>query len=117
VKFLFKTAIIVLLVVGIINGGWVLKGYLDLSSAAREGVMVAVANEESPAVISEIKDIVKEHAGDINLSDEDIEINYAPVIGGETNVSVSGDLDLLVSFPPLPESFRLSSKAAMRQEK
>ena len=61
--------------------------------------------------------MVKEHAEDIFLFDEDIEVIYAPIIGGQTMVTVEGDIKLPASFEPLPEHVRLNASAVMRQEK
>ena len=117
VKFIFRIIILALIVIALVNGGWILKSYLTLNNAARQGVQVAVVNEESLAAVSEVKSVVKEHAGDIFLFDDDIEVNYAPIIGGQTEVTVSGDIKLPASFHPLPEYIELSASAAMRQEK
>jgi len=116
-KIFFRIIILALLVIAIINGGWILERYLTLNSAAKEGVRVAVVNEESAASVKEVKTVVKQHAGDIFIFDNDIEVNYAPNIGGQTIVIVSGDIKLPVSFQPLPEYVRLTASSVMRQEK
>ena len=116
-KFIFRIIILAVIVIALVNGGWILKSYLTLNNAAREGVRVAVVNEESVAAVNEVKSVVKEHAGDIFLFDDDIEVNYAQIIGGQTEVTVSGDIKLPASFQPLPEYIELSASAAMRQEK
>ena len=103
------------LVLGIVNLGWIVNGYITINSAAREGARVAVVNEESPAVLTEIRETVKDNAGAVQVKDEDIEIKYAQEVGGQTEVTASGELDLLVSFSPLPKSVNLQGSTALRQ--
>ena len=116
-KIFFRILLIAVILIGIINGGWVLERYLTLNNAAREGARVAVVNEESPEAVREIKAVVKENAEGIIILDEDIEVDYAPVIGGQTTVTVSGYIMLPASMQPLPEYIRLRASAAMRQER
>ena len=116
-KIFFRILLVAVILIGIINGGWVLERYLTLNNAAREGARFAVANEESPESVREIKAVVKEHAEGIILIDDDIEIDYAPDIGGQTTVTASGFVMLPASMQPLPEHIRLRASAAMRQER
>jgi len=110
-------AVLVFFVIGIINLGWVLNGYLTLNNAARTGVTIAVKSRDKPAALDEIKEAVKDHAGNFTFADDAIEVNFADEIGGETEVTATGELDLPVSFSPLPESVTLQGSAAMPQEK
>ena len=116
-KFIFRIIILAIIVLALVNGGWILRSYLTLNNAAREGVQVAVVNEESAAAVNEVRNVVKEHAGEIFLFDDDIEVEYAPITGGQTTVTVEGDIKLPASFQPLPDNVRLTASAAMRQEK
>ena len=116
-NFVIRILILALIVILLVNGGWVLNSYLTLSSAAREGVRVAVVNEESVSTVDEVRKVVRNHAGDIFIFEDDIEVEFAPVVGGQTMVTVEGDIKLPASFPPLPEHVRLATSSAMRQEK
>ena len=116
-KFIFRIIILALIVVLLVNGGWVLNSYLTLSSAAREGVRVAVANEESALTVDEVRKVVRDNAGDIFIFEDDIVVEFAPVVGGQTTVTVEGDIKLPASTQPFPKHVRLRASAAMRQEK
>ena len=112
VEFAIVVPVLLLLIFGIMNFGWVFHGYITLTGAAREGARLAIVGED----MSIIEGAIESHArifGD-NLDIEDIDI--APEQRGETRVVVSGDLNLLVNFFPFPESIFLSATATMRQE-
>ncbi len=107
------------LIFGIIEFGWIFNGYVTLTSAAQEGARKAIVMNSGEADKAEIIKTVQNHAKIFKLSDvegEDISIHIAPEVGEETSVSVSGELDLLIAFPPLPQTITLSTTATMQQE-
>jgi len=115
VRVVLVIVVLAALILGIVNLAWIVNGYITINGAAREGARVAVVNNESPAVITEINETVKANAGAVQVRDEDIEINYAQEVGGQTEVTASGELDLLISFSPLPKSVSLQGSAVLRQ--
>lgn len=113
VEFAIILPILLLLLIGIIEFGWLLNGYITITGGAREGARLAVLGKND----SEIETAVKEHTVDLMLSG-DLRINTSRDIPGEeTVVTVSGDLPLLVGFFNfLGDPFTISADATMRQE-
>lgn len=110
VEFALVVPILLLLVLGMIEFGWLLTGWTVITGAAREGARAAVVWD-----IDEITDRVENHTD--MLPFQNIIIN--PVIGSpgeETSVEVTGNLPLLVGFFPIADPFPIGSRATMRQE-
>jgi len=117
IKTLIIIAVSLFCVWGLVNIGLILNGYLTLNVAAKEGARLAIVSDRSPASIEVVKEVVINYADDFKLEDDDIVINFAGEIGGQTQVTVTGDVDLLYSFPPFPESVSINGNAVMRQIK
>ena len=113
VEFALIAMLLFAVLFGIIEFGWIFNGYITLTSAAQEGVRQAVVMKDVDE--EEIRNIVRTHARIFSHDSLTININPA-TYGGETEVIVIGDLDLLIAFPPLPQSIILSTSATMRQE-
>ena len=113
VEFAVIAMLLFAVLFGIIEFGWIFNGYITLTSAAQEGVRQAVVMKDVDE--EEIRNIVRTHARIFSHDSLTIDINPA-TYGGETEVIVIGDLDLLIAFPPLPQSIRLTTNATMRQE-
>jgi len=119
VEFSIIAMLLFLLIFGLIEFGWIFNGYVTLTSAAQEGARMAIVMNKSDADKKAIINTVQSHAKIFNLShvlDDDISIHIAKDVGEETKVSIEGKLDLLIAFPPLPQSIALSTEATMRQE-
>ncbi len=115
VRLFLLVVIILALAFGIINGGWILNGYITLNGAVREGVQIAASSEESSEVAGEIRAVVRDHAAHFRIADEDIEVYFASDIGALNEVIATGELELLISFSPLPDSVTLTASSTMRQ--
>lgn len=118
VEFAIIAYLFFLLMFGIIEFGWILNGYVTLTSAAQEGARMAIVMNSNDVDEEAIINRVRSTARIFNLSpnkDEDIIITVRPV-GEETEVEINGELDLLIAFPPFPQSINLSTTATMRQE-
>jgi Flp pilus assembly pilin Flp len=119
--------ILLALVMGIIEFGWIFNGYIIINGAAREGARLAARGE----LESVIETRVKNHAEFILNADgtiDKIEIpadrdSIAP--GGEITVMLEGKIPLLlfgnqnfqlIRFPFLPDPYPLWAKAKMRKE-
>jgi Flp pilus assembly protein TadG len=113
VEFAIIAMLLFAVLFGIIEFGWIFNGYITLTSAAQEGVRQAVVMKDVDE--EEIRNIVRTHARIFSHDSLTININHA-TYGEETEVIVIGDLDLLIAFPPLPQSIRLTTNATMRQE-
>jgi len=113
VEFAVIAMLLFAVLFGIIEFGWIFNGYITLTSAAQEGVRQAVVMKDVDE--EEIRNIVRTHARIFSHDSLTIDINPA-TYGGETEVIVIGDLDLLIAFPPLPQSITLTTNATMRQE-
>lgn len=113
VEFAIIMPILLLLVIGIIEFGWLLNGYITLLGGAREGARQAVLGKND----LEIEAAVEDHTIDLVLSG-DLNVDTTRGIPGEeTIVIVSGDLPLLIGFFNfLDDPLNITVTATMRQE-
>ena len=119
IEFAIVAMLLFTLIFGIIEFGWILNGYVTLTSAAQEGARKAIVMNSEERNIGEIIGTVRTHARIFNLSDVegvDIHIHFADDVGEETIIVVNGDLDLLIGFPLSRQSIPLTANASMRQE-
>lgn len=116
VEFALVFPILMLLILGIIEFGWLFNGKLILTSAAREGArVVAVTKSEAKAdaAVRETSDLTR--SGLTNLH---VDISY--VIGGPNDVNrsrvlVTAEMDPLIGlFVSTPVNIK--AEAYMRQE-
>ena len=115
VEFAIVATLLFALIFGIIEFGWIFNGYITLTSAAQEGARLAIVMDDFDQAAVEQK--VKDHAKIFNEANLVITITpESPTYGEETEVQVKGDLNLLIGFPPLPNSISLSTSATMMQE-
>ncbi len=128
IEFALVLPFLLALVIGIVEFGWIFNGYINITGAAREGARLAARGEE----ISLINERIKAHASvfpEGSISDALIP-GYPDSIapGAEIEVTVSGDLPLLINFIggensiiPFPNigndgEITLSGEATMRRE-
>ena len=115
VEFAVIALLLFAVLFGIIEFGWIFNGYITLTSAAQEGARLAIVMNDFDQAAVEQK--VKDHAKIFKEENLVVTVNpKPPTYGGETEITVIGDLDLLIAFPPLPQKIRLSTSATMRQE-
>ena len=116
VEFAIIAMLFFALIFGIIEFGWIFNGYITLTSAAQEGARLAIVTKYDELDKEVIRDRVRDHAMIFKPGNLDIEVNLGENIGEEAEIIVNGKLDLLIAFPPLPQSINLSTTATMRQE-
>ena len=126
IEFALVAPLLLALVIGIIEFGWIFNGYITLTSAAREGARLAVVSEEDED--ANIRAAIISYTPLFNLNNSNINIDRADYRGEVTTVTVSGELDLITGFfggdntnsiirlPSLPGSFPLTAEVSMRQE-
>jgi len=115
VEFAIVAMLLFALIFGIIEFGWIFNGYITLTSAAQEGARLAIVMKDFDQAAVEQK--VKDHAKIFKEGNLQITVDPPlPTYGEETKVQVIGDLELLIGFPPLPNSISISTSATMRQE-
>ena len=120
VEFALVAPILFLLVLGIIEFGFLYSGYITLTGAAREGARIAVVGGDEDA----IRAAVVNHTVDLQLESGptvDADISNPGLEGGETIVTVSGELPLRTGFFPFisntgNNTFAITVDATMRQE-
>jgi Flp pilus assembly protein TadG len=108
-EFAIVIPFLLLLLMGIVEFGWIFNGYITLTGSAREGARLAVVGAEE----SEIREAVRNHATAFTLQDADIVINPGVYQGDEAKVTVTGEIDLLIGLIP---SMTLQAEATMRRE-
>ena len=116
VEFALIALLLLALIFGIIEFGWILNGYITLTFAVREGARLAVVSDVSDE--NEIKDLVVAYASTFDIERSDVSVSWASENVKDTTVSVvQGKLPLIVGFFPFIDNpFRLSAEASMRQE-
>ena len=110
IEFALVLPLLLLLVLGMIEFGWLITGWVVVTGAAREGARAAVVWD-----IDEIDDRVNHHTNLLPFQG----VNADPTIGDpgeETSVTVTGNLPLLVGFFPIENPFPIRAEATMRQE-
>ena len=90
VEFALVLPILILLVMGILEFGWLFNGWITLTGAAREGARVAAVESGDGPVV----DAVNAHATTFQAAPV-VAINRS---GGTVTVSVTGNLQPLVGF-------------------
>lgn len=127
IEFALVLPILLALLIGIVEFGWILNGHITVTGAAREGARVAVVGGTK----AQIDDAVENHIDPLNITglviDEEIgDYNSDILDETKTKVTVSGGLNSLTGFVggedsiiPLPRIYpvTISSTAIMRQEK
>lgn len=116
IEFAIVLPILVILLMGIIEFGWYLNGYITITGAAREGVRAAVLDEEYELAVDQ----------HVNHSISPVTVNSYSLnpenpnksnFGDEMTLSLTGDLSTLVSyFDWLSEdgNYSLAAEATMR---
>ena len=102
--------ILLVLLLGLIEFGWIYNGYITITGAAREGARVA-------AVGGNHSDAIDDHINWLSA----LQISTVSKTGGAAQgddivVKVNGNLTLIGAMPFLNETFPLSAEATMRRQ-
>lgn len=97
VEFALVLPLLLFLIMGIIQFGLVLSGYVTVSNAAREGARVGIIEKNDTSIIAKVTEAFDVSA---TLTNPSIEITF-PEGGGYTNgnplsVKVKGDVAIIV---------------------
>jgi len=117
VEFALVVPVLLALVLGIIEFGWLFNGWITITGSAREGARSAavvkdfVDENEEDGVPFYIRETVERHTS----SFESVNIEIIPA-SEEVTVVVRGDIQPLVGFFVSGELVALSAEATMRQE-
>jgi len=111
IEFALIIPILLILVMGTIEFGYIFNGYIILTGAAREGARVAVVGK-----VDEIDDKVKSHMEGSYVTGVSTGYELGDK-GEETVVTVTGNISNLTGFFNfLGSPFTLSAEATMRQQ-
>ena len=110
VEFAIVVIPLLLLVLGIVEFGWLFNGQIVLTSSAREGARVAAVGGTE----TEIKLAVTEHVSGSAVSVADGSVNISKV-GEKVTVTVGGQIEPLVGFF-VHNAVNLTAEAVMRNE-
>jgi len=120
IEFALVTPVLILLVLGIIEFGWLFNGWVTITSAAREGARIATVKDGDPELETFVVNAVKNHAYP-TFSKEKVNASY--IIGDpekikgteyeSVKVTATGDLEPLVRFF-VSDTVRLTGEATMR---
>ena len=112
IEFALVIPILLLLVMGIIEFGYIFNGYIILTGAAREGARVAVVGKTD-----EISEKVINHTAGSYIKNVQAQNPVLGEVGEETIVTVTGTIPMLTGFFDfLGDSLTLSTQATMRQQ-
>lgn len=118
VEMALALPILLLILLGIIQFGFVFSGQIALTGAAREGARLAAIGAADMAVRQHVEDML---AASPMLSDLHVDISPAGVrvFGGQVTVRVRAKSPVIVPLPlVLPGgAFSLAAEAVMRVEK
>lgn len=111
IEFALVLPLLLALVLGIIEFGWLFNGYITITGAAREGARFAVVGKDDLIVTA-----VENHLGHLQISNLNVDPGSANP-GEERTIEVNGDMQLLTGFFPFVDNpFPLRATATMRQE-
>ena len=117
IEFALVLPILLLILLGIIQFGFIFNGQITLTSSAREGARLAVVGADD----NDVKDRVEDTAIALllNVDRNDIDINRE--VGGDDgtlSVTVPGSVDIIVPILDLivGNSMSLSAESVMRVE-
>ena len=118
IEFAIALPILVILLLGIIEFGWVLNGYITITGAAREGARVAIVGGD----YDDVKDAVDRHIESLpslSLEEDSPDISEATDVGDELTVTLKGSLPLLIGFFEFlgnEGNFEYTAQSTMRRE-
>lgn len=116
VEFALVLLPLLLLLLGIIEFGWLFNGKITITSSAREGArVVAVEKDESLATATILEHV---DGSGITIPAGGISFTYGSDAGGnatDVTVGVSGQVEPLVGFF-ITEPVSMSGRAVMRME-
>lgn len=109
--------ILMILVLGMIEFGWILNGKITLSNAAREGARFAVVSSEDAEVMSKTEDVVKNSMSGSSLIY--VGVNLTGISEGHDSAKITAEAKIkpIVGLFFSDEFVNLSAKAEMRIEK
>lgn len=119
VEFALVAPVLILLVLGIIEFGWLFNGWVTITSAAREGARIATVKDGDDNFKGFVEDAVKNHAYP-TFSKENVNasfvIDHEKISGTDydsVKVTATGDLEPLVGFF-VSDTVTLTGEAKMR---
>ena len=112
VEFALVLLPLTLLLLGIIEFGWIFNGHITLTSSAREGARLAAANEF--ATDGQIEEAVQRHTNGSALSNVAVIVNKGNP-DPEVVITVNGDIDPIIGFF-VRNTMNLEGEATMRLE-
>jgi Flp pilus assembly protein TadG len=121
VEFALVLPILLLLVLGMIEFGWILNGKITLNSAAREGARVAAVLNVSEAVRdTRVYNTIKDSIDVSGLTVNEDDVDVTPVNIDSENihnvvVKVTGELEPIIGLF-VPDTVEMSTVATMRRE-
>lgn len=126
IEFALVTPLLLALVMGIIEFGWVYNGYITLNGATREGARVATIYKMLPGeegYTGYIEDEVQKHETN-TLQINAVNVHSHEEGQGENatksvRVEAEGSISLLlggIPFIPLPDPFEIAAQTTMRLE-
>ena len=130
IEFAIITPILIAMVIGIIEFGWIYSGYITLTGAAREGARLAARGESVGIIDTRTRNhaitFTENQGGTIDSVSLSAGYRNSIPQGGSISVTVSGKIPLLfkflggngsiIPFPLITDPFPLSAKATMRRE-
>jgi len=108
VEFALVLPILLLVVLGIMEFGWLFYGNIVITSAAREGARTAVVGGTQ----TQIETAVKNHTDNAGINNVTVQ---KAVDGDEVSIDVEGDLKPIVGLF-LEDPVNVAAEATMRKE-
>lgn len=112
VEFSLVLPILIALILGMIEFGWILNGKITLTSAAREGARVAVIYESGEKASGAVQSAVINSSENSSLTNVESKVNFA---GDSAIVTVTAKITPIVGLF-VKDDIDLTAKAEMRIE-
>ena len=118
VEFALVLPILVMLIMGLIEFGWIFNGQITLTSAAREGARAAVVSEDIGSAADAATQAVLRHiqVSSVTVDEEDEDaVTVTEGVDGELLVNVQGSIEPIIRFF-VRDTFSLNAEESMRQQ-
>lgn len=116
IEFAIITPVLIILLLGIIEFGWLFNGWITITSAAREGARIAIIKTADENFHTLVQEAVENHATTLHSINANISTKHEKIKGTDYNsvtVIATGQLEPLVSFFVI-DSVTLTGQATMR---
>lgn len=116
VEFALVLPILILLILGMIEFGWILNGKITLTSAVREGARAAIVCESQTKALTAAQTAVNNSAASSSLTNITTTVNTFDLTTRKAVVTVTATIKPIIGLYVSRDGINLSANAVMRIE-